>query len=160
MNINTFLAVHTLCTALVTRCREHRLLLSSQSRCHMIERDKRRERPQRINQQKKPVCRNMDSAIREKQAGPIIMCLPESAQLLGVSRPPVDAVVRLKSCHLSQKPGEDCGQDGRGLEKGEVACLPEQTCLLLCCCLLGSSLLCGGGRLLGLDGLCDLLRRR
>ena len=84
------------------------------------------------------------------------MCLPESTQLLGVSRPPVDAVMRLKSYHLSQESGEDCGQEGRGLEKKEVTCSHEQTCLLLCCCLLGGSLLGGGGGLLSLDGLCDL----
>ena len=77
---------------------------------------------------------------------------------LVISRPPVDAVMRLKSYHLSQESGEDCGQEGRGLEKKEVTCSHEQTCLLLCCCLLGGSLLGGGGGLLSLDGLCDLLR--
>lgn len=28
--------------------------------------------------------------------------------------------MRLKSCHLSQKSGPDCGYDGRGLEKGKL----------------------------------------
>lgn len=89
------------------------------------------------------------------------MCLPESTQLLGVSRPPVDAVMRLKSCHLSQESDPDCGyDDGRGLEKREVARSRKQTCLLLRRSLLGGSLLCGGGGLLSLDGLRDLLGGR
>lgn len=48
------------------------------------------------------------------------MWFPESTQLLEVSRPPVDAVMRLKSCHVDREPAMDRGCDGRGKKRRKL----------------------------------------